>query len=152
MDSLYIPGAKPDAISADVLGTDDSGHTTWRLQPGVPSGTFTDADRAAFTGASNSFFDDIRPTEAYAVAFSLFSNDGRRSDGRTRRQRRPSSWPSPERLCSLRRPRGVHNHRIGRERGDNGLRDGDSAPVRGSSRRNSTPGWQFPDARRLSTH
>ena len=29
------------ALSADVLGTDDAGHTTWRLSPGQASGTLT---------------------------------------------------------------------------------------------------------------
>ncbi|KAI0752158.1 hypothetical protein C8Q74DRAFT_1373938 [Fomes fomentarius] len=60
--SLYIPGAKPDVISANVLGTDDNGHTTWRLQPGVPSGTFTDADSAAFTATMVA-----GPTDAHIV-------------------------------------------------------------------------------------
>ncbi|KAI9057577.1 hypothetical protein FKP32DRAFT_1598151 [Trametes sanguinea] len=42
--TLYIPGYDPQAVTADIEGIDASGHTTWRLGPGVPSGTFT-ADR-----------------------------------------------------------------------------------------------------------
>ncbi|KAJ3001883.1 hypothetical protein NUW54_g6157 [Trametes sanguinea] len=39
--TLYIPGYDPQAVTADIEGVDASGHTTWRLGPGVPSGTFT---------------------------------------------------------------------------------------------------------------
>ncbi|KAI1794725.1 hypothetical protein LXA43DRAFT_996324 [Ganoderma leucocontextum] len=40
--TLYIPGFDPQAITADNIGTDGSGHTTWRLGPGVTSGTYED--------------------------------------------------------------------------------------------------------------
>ncbi|KAE9409616.1 hypothetical protein BT96DRAFT_984673 [Gymnopus androsaceus JB14] len=32
--SLFIPGFDPQPISADILGVDSSGHTTWALQAG----------------------------------------------------------------------------------------------------------------------
>ncbi|KAI0742664.1 hypothetical protein C8Q80DRAFT_921129 [Daedaleopsis nitida] len=37
--SLFIPDTDPAAITADILGTDAEGRTTWRLAPGQPSGT-----------------------------------------------------------------------------------------------------------------
>ena len=37
--TLYLPDTSPAAFSADVLGTDGAGRTTWRLSPGQPSGT-----------------------------------------------------------------------------------------------------------------
>ena len=39
--TLYIPLVDPQPITADIEGVDASGHTTWRLGPGVPSGTLT---------------------------------------------------------------------------------------------------------------
>ncbi|TBU35580.1 hypothetical protein BD311DRAFT_707685 [Dichomitus squalens] len=41
--TLYIPGFDPQAITADEVGTDASGHTTWVIGPGVTSGTYEDA-------------------------------------------------------------------------------------------------------------
>lgn len=50
--SLLVPLANPDeAITAQFLGTDAEGHTTWSLGPGAPSGAFTNTDAAA--GMSN---------------------------------------------------------------------------------------------------
>ncbi|KAI0351655.1 hypothetical protein OH77DRAFT_1523989 [Trametes cingulata] len=40
--SLYIPFTDPQAVTADIEGVDESGHTTWRMGHGVPSGSFTD--------------------------------------------------------------------------------------------------------------
>ncbi|CDO73653.1 hypothetical protein BN946_scf185014.g123 [Trametes cinnabarina] len=40
--SLYIPGFDPQPITADVEGVDAQGRTTWRLGPGVTSGTYED--------------------------------------------------------------------------------------------------------------
>ncbi|KAH9900954.1 hypothetical protein C8Q73DRAFT_786370 [Cubamyces lactineus] len=40
--SLYIPGFDPQAITADVEGVDAQGRTTWRIGPGVTSGTYED--------------------------------------------------------------------------------------------------------------
>ncbi len=43
--SLYIPEAiagEGVPITADPIGTDNTGHTTWRIAAGTPSGTFTD--------------------------------------------------------------------------------------------------------------
>ncbi|KAI1782957.1 hypothetical protein LXA43DRAFT_1103196 [Ganoderma leucocontextum] len=43
--SLVIPFADPDeAITANFLGTDAEGHTSWSLGPGVTSGSFTNTD------------------------------------------------------------------------------------------------------------
>ena len=47
--SLFIPGVPEQAITADVLGTDSEGRTTWRLAQGTPSGTLSPAG-PAFTG------------------------------------------------------------------------------------------------------
>ncbi|RPD60820.1 hypothetical protein L226DRAFT_611376 [Lentinus tigrinus ALCF2SS1-7] len=47
--TLYIPEASPVAISADVLGTDGAGRTTWRISPGQPSGTLPVVDFPAAT-------------------------------------------------------------------------------------------------------
>ncbi|KAI1782958.1 hypothetical protein LXA43DRAFT_1068112 [Ganoderma leucocontextum] len=47
--SLYIPenvGGPGVPITADPIGTDNSGHTTWRIGLGAPSGTFTNVDSA----------------------------------------------------------------------------------------------------------
>ncbi|PIL24339.1 hypothetical protein GSI_14092 [Ganoderma sinense ZZ0214-1] len=41
--TLYIPGFDPQAITANNVGTDASGHTTWVIGPGVTSGTYEDA-------------------------------------------------------------------------------------------------------------
>ncbi|KAI9057532.1 hypothetical protein FKP32DRAFT_1598096 [Trametes sanguinea] len=50
--SLYIPFFDPDPVTAAVEeGVDDTGHTTWRLGPGVPSGTLT-GDSDLFTSAT----------------------------------------------------------------------------------------------------
>ncbi|KAI8989817.1 hypothetical protein BD414DRAFT_485265 [Trametes punicea] len=38
--SLYIPGFDPQPITADIEGVDAQGRTTWRIGPGVTSGTF----------------------------------------------------------------------------------------------------------------
>ena len=40
--TLYIPGFDPQAITADVEGVAADGHTTWRIGPGVTSGTYED--------------------------------------------------------------------------------------------------------------
>ena len=42
--TLYVPDTPPVAMSADVLGTDGAGRTTWRLSPGQPSGTLSVVD------------------------------------------------------------------------------------------------------------
>ncbi|KAI0351654.1 hypothetical protein OH77DRAFT_1439155 [Trametes cingulata] len=49
--TLYIPLLDPQPITADVEGVDASGHTTWRIGPGVPSGTFTQ-DPGLFASAT----------------------------------------------------------------------------------------------------
>lgn len=49
--TLYIPGTDPEPITADVEGVDDQGRTTWRLAPGVASGTFTEVPTDVGTGA-----------------------------------------------------------------------------------------------------
>ena len=42
--TIYVPDTSPVAMSADVLGTDGAGRTTWRLSPGQPSGTLSVVD------------------------------------------------------------------------------------------------------------
>ncbi|KAH9856344.1 hypothetical protein C2E23DRAFT_811071 [Lenzites betulinus] len=49
--TLYIPLLDPQPITADIEGVDSSGHTTWRIGPGVPSGTLTE-DSGLFTSAT----------------------------------------------------------------------------------------------------
>ncbi|KAI1782928.1 hypothetical protein LXA43DRAFT_385955 [Ganoderma leucocontextum] len=52
--SLYFPqdnGGLPTPLTADPIGTDKSGHTTWRYAVGVSSGTFT-ATQGAGTSAT----------------------------------------------------------------------------------------------------
>ncbi|KAJ8472944.1 hypothetical protein ONZ51_g8186 [Trametes cubensis] len=49
--SLYIPLLDPQPITADIEGVDNSGHTTWRIGPGVASGTLTE-DSGLFTSAT----------------------------------------------------------------------------------------------------
>ncbi|KAJ3989423.1 hypothetical protein F5890DRAFT_1252343 [Lentinula detonsa] len=44
--SLYIPGFDDQPISADIVGVDSSGHTTWDLQPG----SVTDDSDGGFVG------------------------------------------------------------------------------------------------------
>jgi len=39
--NLYIPGTDEQPISAELLGTDPNGETTWKLLPGKPTGTWT---------------------------------------------------------------------------------------------------------------
>ncbi|RDB22195.1 hypothetical protein Hypma_010690 [Hypsizygus marmoreus] len=41
--SLYIPGFDPQPISADNLGVDAQGRTTWALHQGALTGTFDDS-------------------------------------------------------------------------------------------------------------
>ncbi|CDO69986.1 hypothetical protein BN946_scf184836.g60 [Trametes cinnabarina] len=50
--TLYIPGFDPQAVTADIEGVDASGHTTWRIGPGVPSGTFTEDGGMVFASAT----------------------------------------------------------------------------------------------------
>ncbi|KAI0370903.1 hypothetical protein BV20DRAFT_907811, partial [Pilatotrama ljubarskyi] len=40
--TLFIPGVDVQPITADIEGVDASGHTTWRVGPGFPSGTYTE--------------------------------------------------------------------------------------------------------------
>ncbi|KAI0830106.1 hypothetical protein BC628DRAFT_1313834 [Trametes gibbosa] len=49
--TIYIPLLDPQPITADLEGVDSSGHTTWRIGPGVPSGTLTE-DSGLFTSAT----------------------------------------------------------------------------------------------------
>ncbi|OJT14261.1 hypothetical protein TRAPUB_9203 [Trametes pubescens] len=49
--TLYIPFFDPQPITADIEGVDASGHTTWRIGPGVPSGTLTE-DSDLFASAT----------------------------------------------------------------------------------------------------
>jgi len=42
--SLYIPGFDPQPISAIELGAGSDGRTTWLIEPGSPTGTFTAPD------------------------------------------------------------------------------------------------------------
>ncbi|KAM5538850.1 hypothetical protein V8D89_007572 [Ganoderma adspersum] len=45
--SLFIPGGEGDEpFTADLLGTDSTGHTTWRIGIGSASGSFTATDGA----------------------------------------------------------------------------------------------------------
>ncbi|KAI0744776.1 hypothetical protein C8Q76DRAFT_12601 [Earliella scabrosa] len=46
---LFIPDSRPVAVSADFLGTDAEGHTTWRLAPGEASGTLSPASMPTAT-------------------------------------------------------------------------------------------------------
>lgn len=41
--SLFIPGFDPQPISADILGVDAQGRTTWALHKGAPTDTFDDS-------------------------------------------------------------------------------------------------------------
>ncbi|KAG6915329.1 hypothetical protein DXG01_012101, partial [Tephrocybe rancida] len=47
--SLYIPGFDPQPVSADILGVDGQGRTTWALHQGALTGTF---DEASFPGTA----------------------------------------------------------------------------------------------------
>lgn len=47
--TLYIPGADEQPMSAQQLGTDNNGRTSWVIRPGTPTGTFTDPS-VQFTG------------------------------------------------------------------------------------------------------
>ncbi|TCD64257.1 hypothetical protein EIP91_004326 [Steccherinum ochraceum] len=48
--SLYIPSFDPQPVSAEAIGVDASGHTTWLIAPGQPSGSLT--DEADFIGTA----------------------------------------------------------------------------------------------------
>ncbi|KAF8589203.1 hypothetical protein K439DRAFT_1405270 [Ramaria rubella] len=50
--SLYIPGADVQPISAGLLGVGSDGQTTWQLQQGSATGTFTDPDDFGFPGTA----------------------------------------------------------------------------------------------------
>ncbi|KAI0822789.1 hypothetical protein BC628DRAFT_1421468 [Trametes gibbosa] len=60
--SLYIPGFDPQALTADIEGVDAQGRTTWRIGPGVTSGTFDDP--AGLIGSATLVAD---ATEAHLV-------------------------------------------------------------------------------------
>lgn len=46
--SLYVPVGEDDTpFTADPIGTDKSGHTTWRVGIGASSGTLTATESAA---------------------------------------------------------------------------------------------------------
>ncbi|KAI0632826.1 hypothetical protein C8Q77DRAFT_848840 [Trametes polyzona] len=67
--TLYIPLVDPQPITADIEGVDASGHTTWRLGPGVPSGTLTQDAGSPFpsatlvAGPTDVHFVAVDPTE-----------------------------------------------------------------------------------------
>jgi len=42
--SLFIPGFDPQPLSADILGVDVQGRTTWALHAGSPTDTFSNAE------------------------------------------------------------------------------------------------------------
>ncbi|KAK7040854.1 hypothetical protein VNI00_009450 [Paramarasmius palmivorus] len=46
--SLYLPGWDEQALSADILGVDDKGRTTWQIQRGAS--TAADDDESGFRG------------------------------------------------------------------------------------------------------
>jgi hypothetical protein len=41
--SLFIPGFDPQPLSADILGVDAQGRTTWAVHAGSPTDTFNDS-------------------------------------------------------------------------------------------------------------
>ncbi|KAI0370899.1 hypothetical protein BV20DRAFT_965975 [Pilatotrama ljubarskyi] len=69
--TLYIPFLDPQPVTADIEGVDASGHTTWRIGPGVPSGTLTD-DIGLFTSATLV----EGATDAHLVEIATGSLDG----------------------------------------------------------------------------
>ncbi|KAI0334143.1 hypothetical protein GY45DRAFT_1367675 [Cubamyces sp. BRFM 1775] len=79
--SLYIPLLDPQPITADIEGVDDSGHTTWRLGPGVASGTLTD-DSGLFTsatlvaGATDAHLIENDPSLSFAITIDCGLNSG----------------------------------------------------------------------------
>ena len=57
--SLYVPGSSGVPFTADPIGTDSSGHTSWRVGIGAASGTFTATQDAV--GPSGAFKLDLLP-------------------------------------------------------------------------------------------
>lgn len=54
--SLYIPGFDPQPISADIMGVDSEGRTTWALHKGAATGTTDDGSDFVGTGVFASIF------------------------------------------------------------------------------------------------
>jgi len=50
--SLYIPDADPQPISAGLIGVGSDGRTTWEIQQGSATGTFTDPGDDGFLGGA----------------------------------------------------------------------------------------------------
>ncbi|KAJ8474657.1 hypothetical protein ONZ51_g7062 [Trametes cubensis] len=75
--TLYIPGADPQPITADIEGVDGSGHTTWRIGQGIPSGSYTQdpgilVSATLVEGSTDAHFVEIDT----ALPFSLSADCG----------------------------------------------------------------------------
>ncbi|KAH9887080.1 hypothetical protein C8Q73DRAFT_795104 [Cubamyces lactineus] len=79
--SLYIPLLDPQPITADIEGVDNSGHTTWRIGPGVASGSLTE-DSGLFTsatlvaGATDAHLIENDPSLSFAITIDCVLNSG----------------------------------------------------------------------------
>ncbi|KAI0370900.1 hypothetical protein BV20DRAFT_965976 [Pilatotrama ljubarskyi] len=75
--SLYVPFTDPHAITADIEGVDESGHTTWRMGQGVPSGSFTQEplfppmpSGTVILGSTDAHFIQIGTANGYTASVS----------------------------------------------------------------------------------
>ena len=65
--SLLVPFADPDnAITANFLGTDSEGHTSWSVGAGSPSGSFTNTNFIGGTSACMASLTHIYPADLCA--------------------------------------------------------------------------------------
>ncbi|KAK7038194.1 hypothetical protein R3P38DRAFT_2904942 [Favolaschia claudopus] len=83
-NTIIVPFADPQAISADILGVDSKGRTTWQLRQGAYTGTWTDP-QGSFPGTATlvegadyaSFTYVVKDSEGdFAVAGECTYQDG----------------------------------------------------------------------------
>jgi hypothetical protein len=68
--SLWIPETDPEPISAGIVGVGNDGRTTWALQQGSATGTFTDQDNGPPIGTGESGIVEVGHSESLIFDFS----------------------------------------------------------------------------------
>ncbi|KAG6873783.1 hypothetical protein C0995_011008 [Termitomyces sp. Mi166 len=78
--SLYIPGFDPQPISADILGVDGQGRTTWALHQGVLTDTLDDPSfpgtATLVEGANDVSFTYVAPSGLFTMGRECSLSDG----------------------------------------------------------------------------
>ncbi|KAI0695284.1 hypothetical protein C8T65DRAFT_47576 [Cerioporus squamosus] len=75
--SLFIPDAQPSEVTAEFLGTDSAGHTTWAIGNGQPSDTITAAPIATMVAGPT----DLHLVEDVSALGGILHDDCGIKDG-----------------------------------------------------------------------